>query len=132
MAFDLLRIEAIALLICGLYNLAFAGFHASFWTLFQWPGRLRPSGSINVAITQTLNIVLTYCFLVYGGTLMWAASGSMQPHPSVMISGAGFWLLRAVLQPALFSAHDRRSVGITIIFLVGFAVHAAGAVLLLG
>ncbi|WP_113156507.1 hypothetical protein [Nitratireductor sp. OM-1] len=129
MATSLLNLEVTTLLICGFYNLGFAAFHAAFWSLFEWPARLRPSGTINAAITQTLNIVLTYCFLVYGGALAWAAVGSIDPHPFILISGAGFWLLRTVLQPVLFSMRDRRSVGMTIIFLAGSAIHVAGVIL---
>ncbi|WP_295807136.1 hypothetical protein [uncultured Nitratireductor sp.] len=104
----------------------------AFWALFRWPAGLRPSGAINAAITQTLNIVLTYCFLMYGGALTWSALSSNQPHPFLLVAGAGFWLLRSTLQPLLFSMRDRRSVGITIIFLVGFAMHAAGTMFLAG
>ncbi|MEC9244243.1 hypothetical protein T8J41_04670 [Nitratireductor rhodophyticola] len=128
MATGLLKLETTTLLICGFYNLGFAAFHAAFWSLFGWPAKLRPSGTINAAITQTLNVVLTYCFLLYGGALAWTALGYIDPHPFILISGAGFWLLRTVLQPVLFSMRDRRSVGITIIFLAGFAIHAAGVV----
>lgn len=132
MATGPLTIEATVLLSCGLYNLGFAAFHVAFWALFQWPARLRPSGTINAAITQTLNIVLIYCFLIYGGTLAWTAFGYTHPHPFILVAGAGFWLLRAALQPALFPMRDHRSVGITIIFLAGFAIHAVGAMFLAG
>ena len=38
-------------------------FHAAFRRLFGWPERLAPSGSLNTAITQTLNAMLIFVFL---------------------------------------------------------------------
>ncbi|MGX1748003.1 hypothetical protein, partial [Brevundimonas sp. NPDC055320] len=40
------------------------------------------------------------------------------------LAGAGFWLLRAILQPVLFSARRRLSIVLTIVFLIGGALHA--------
>ena len=38
--------------------------------------------------------------------------------------GSGFWLIRAVLQPIMFSARHTLSIVFTVAFLVGAALHA--------
>lgn len=122
--------ETLTLWASGGYNIGFAIFHLCFWMLFHWPASLRSSGPLNAAITQTLNIVLTYCFVVYGGALIWAGVVSTPVSPLVLIAGAGFWLLRTVLQSILFPMRNRMSVGITAVFAVGVAIHTLGAYLM--
>lgn len=128
MAPDPTAAETLTLWASGAYNIGFAVFHLCFWMLFHWDASLRSSGPLNAAITQTLNIVLTYCFVVYGGALIWAGVVSTPVSPLVLIAGAGFWLLRAILQPILFPM--RMSVGITAVFAVGVVVHILCAYLL--
>ncbi len=130
MALGLTPDAASVLWASGLYNIGFAIFHLCFWTLFRWPATLRSSGPVNSAIAQTLNIVLTYCFVVYGGTLIWAGVESIPLSPLLLIAGAGFWLLRAVLQPVLFNMRNRISVSITVVFIAGTAIHALGATIM--
>ena len=60
-----------AAVLAGATDLGFALFHAMFWRLFNWPGRLPASGTVNSAITQTLNVVLIYAFCAYGAGLIW-------------------------------------------------------------
>ena len=96
--------------------------------MFRWPEAILPSGPVNVAITQTLNVMLAYCFLIYGAWQIWAAASGTQPHCLSLLAGAGFWLLRAVLQPALFG-RSGTSVMFTFIFTLGLALHlSAGLV----
>ena len=118
--------------LCGIYNLGFAAFHLFFWRIFRWPNSLEPSGEVNVAITQTLNIVLTYCFLAYGGWLVWAGIEAALPPSLALIAGGGFWLLRTVLQPALFSVRHKTSAWITVVFAAGVGIHAIAAFLVTG
>ncbi|MNF08578.1 hypothetical protein D3C80_2090300 [compost metagenome] len=67
--------------------------------------------------------MLTYCFFVYGAALFWLRAG--EDVGVLAFAGAGFWFLRAILQPILFSARHRLSIVLTIVFLVGGALHAA-------
>ncbi len=109
----------------SIFDIGFGLFHLMFWRLFGWPSTLALSGKINTAITQTLNAMQTYCFFAYAAALFWLRADE---NVSVLaLAGAGFWLLRAVLQPALFSARHRLSILLTIAFLVGAALHAAAS-----
>lgn len=110
-------------LAAGIYNLGFAAFHIFFWRLFGWPRTLAPSGALNTAVTQTLNIVLTYVFVAAGGSLLWYWAAG-RDAPLLMTLGAGFWLFRAALQPLLFDMRARASQFIFMIFLLGAAIHA--------
>ncbi|WP_143276116.1 hypothetical protein [Brevundimonas diminuta] len=109
--------------LASIFDIGFSLFHLMFWRLFGWPSTLASSGKINTAVTQTLNVMLTYCFFAYGAALFWWRED--ENSGALALAGAGFWLLRAILQPVLFSARHRLSVVLTIAFLVGAALHAA-------
>lgn len=113
-----------ALLLAGLLDLGFAVFHALFWKLFGWPERLEASGSLNAAITQALNAMLIYVFTIYGSALLGFALAGAAVPPAFAWAGAGFWGLRLVIHPLLFSLRDRRSIAIALIFAAGAALHA--------
>jgi hypothetical protein len=109
--------------ILAAFNLAFAAFHIYFWRWLGWPSSLQRAGSTNAAITQTLNLMLTYCFAVYGSYFAWAAFNSQQPSPLLSLAGAGFWLIRTLAQPALFGFGSRLSVLFGFIFALGTGLH---------
>ncbi|WP_313573796.1 hypothetical protein [Brevundimonas sp.] len=111
--------------LASIFDIGFGLFHLMFWRLFGWPSTLASSGTINTAVTQTLNVMLTYCFFAYGVALFWLRAD--ENMGVLAMAGAGFWLLRAILQPILFSARNRLSIVLTIIFLVGAALHATAA-----
>jgi hypothetical protein len=113
-------------ILAGVFDRAFAGFHAAFWRLFDWPRRLAPSGAINAAITQTLNLVLIFVFLVYGVVLI-AASRAQEASVLLSAAGAGFWALRTCLQPLLFPRRHPASIAITFVFALGAALHGLAA-----
>ena len=68
-------------MICGVYNTGFAVFHILFWRVFGWPATIRSTGHVNSAITQTLNLMLIYCFSFYGGWLIWVGANGIRPIP---------------------------------------------------
>lgn len=111
----------------GLIDLGFAVFHMLFWKLLGWPRSLGASGDTNSAVTRTLNLVLIYVFLVYGAALIWlGATASL----GLLAAGAGFWVLRAILQPTLFGMKSPLSPQLLAAFLIAAVVHglaAAGA-----
>ena len=61
------------MILAATYCFALAGFHLMFWRLFSWPASLAASGTINVGVTQTLNLMLTLGVTIYGAALLWGA-----------------------------------------------------------
>lgn len=109
----------------AIYDFGFVLFHLLFWRLFGWPVSLAPSGTVNAAITQTLNLMLSYCLVTYGVALLWVGS----VDGILALAGSGFWLLRAVAQPILFSLRPPFSIALTALFVCGALLHAAVALL---
>jgi hypothetical protein len=103
-----------------MYDLGFALFHLTFWRWFKWPRSLERSGRLNQGITQTLNVMLSYVFVVYAVSLVLAATQTRGP---LALAGSGFWLLRAIAQPVLF-ARTRLSWILAAVFALGAGLHA--------
>jgi hypothetical protein len=110
-------------LAAGLIDLGFALFHVAFRRLFGWPERLAPSGSLNTAITQTLNAMLIFVFLAYGATLIWLSGQGSSVHPVLPLVGAAFWGLRLALQFIWFDLKPWPSKLIAAVFAVTAVVH---------
>lgn len=104
----------------AMYDLGFAMFHLTFWRWFKWPWSLEKSGRLNQGITQTLNVMLSYVFVVYAASLGLAAAPIRGP---LALAGSGFWLLRAIAQPVLF-ARTRLSWVMVAVFALGAGLHA--------
>lgn len=85
------------LVAAGIADLGLALFHLMFWRLFGWPERLQPSGALNTAVTQTLNAMLTYVFVAYGGALIWLGLHGGAPA-ALPLAGVLFGLIRLALQ----------------------------------
>lgn len=109
----------------GVIDLGFAVFHLLFWKLLGWPQSLEASGKLNSAVTRTLNLVLIYVFVVYGVALIWLGENA---PPGLLIAGAGFWVLRAVLQPVMFEMKTRLSGALLGAFVVAAVFHGLAAV----
>lgn len=122
------RMHADLLLAAALYNLGFAVFHMAFWRLFHWPASLASSGRLNSAVTQTLNIVLTYTFFATAAAMIFLWSNG-ESATLLLLAGAGFWTLRAVLQPLLFARSTPLSNAMTAVFVTGAILHACPAIL---
>ncbi|HTE41113.1 MAG TPA: hypothetical protein VK629_09790 [Steroidobacteraceae bacterium] len=120
------HLHSIAAGSAGLYDLAFAGFHIAFWQLFHWPDSLAPSGRLNSAVTQTLNVMLSYVFIVAGIALI-ALAALDRDAVFLAAAGAGFWALRALLQPILFGMQSRLSPTMFVIFVFGATLHGLAA-----
>src|SRR5829696_2045328 len=91
-----------------LFDVGFAIFHVMFWYLFGWPARLRVSGGINTAITQTLNAMLIYVLGLYAAALLWYATASERAPAMLLLAGARFWLVRAAAQPVFAFTRSAR------------------------
>jgi hypothetical protein len=109
------------------YCFALAIFHLMFWRLFHWPASLAGSGSINVGVTQTLNLMLTLGVTMYGAALLWGAFHLDRTTWTLPAAGALFLAVRVVVQPFQFSMRNAPSQAITAIFVVGAILHAAAA-----
>lgn len=112
-------------LVAAAYDIGLGIFHLLFWRLFGWPRSLHSSGQVNAAITQTLNLMLSYSFFAFAAGLMIAATSGGQALPGLAGAGAGFWTIRAFLQPLLFGRTHPVSRWLTLLFLVGATLHAA-------
>jgi hypothetical protein len=110
-----------------IYDAAVAAFHALFWRLFDWPTRLAPAGGVKAAITQTLNLMLIYVFVGYATAIALEIAGTGETSPALLSIGAGFWLIRAAAQPALFRIDATVSTVLTVVWLLGATLHAWGA-----
>jgi hypothetical protein len=115
------------LLVAGLLVLAFAVFHMFFWRLFGWPERLEPSGGLNSAITQTLNVMLTYVFVVYGGALVVIAQRGGPPPVGLLLAGCGFGLVRAGLQFLWFPMRNPGSIALVLAVAAATTAHGLAA-----
>lgn len=115
------------ILASAIFDFAFGLFHLAFWRIFGWPASLAPSGKLNTAITQTLNLMLSYCIFAYGLGLLWLRSVDPAGADLALV-GSVFWLMRAVLQLALFSRCHMSSNLFTVAFLLGAVLHAAAGV----
>jgi hypothetical protein len=114
------------LVAAGLIDLGFAAFHAAFWRLFGWPERLRASGGLNAAITQTLNAMLGFVFLAYGAALLLEARTGA-PAMTLPLVGGLFWLLRLALQFLWFDMKPLASRMIAAVFALAALVHLLAA-----
>ena len=115
------------LLAAAIYCFALAAFHLAFWRLLGWPASLAGSGSLNVSVTQTLNIMLTFGVVMYGAALCW---GALHPERSVWAlpaAGALFLGVRTVVQPFQFAMRDMSAKILAVAFVAGAVIHAAAA-----
>lgn len=113
----------------GVYNLAFAAFHLSFWRLFGWRDELAKLSAVNRAIVQVLNLCLTFTFVMFGYV-------SLAHSHELVSTGLGrsllglvsvFWLLRAIEQVIFFRLRHWASWAFLVAFLAGALLHAYAA-----
>lgn len=126
-------------LLAGLHSLGFAVFHLGFWRLLRWPGSLQPAGPANRAVTQILNLRLTYVFLGMAAlcfTLPDALLGSTLGR-ALLLGMSGFWLGRTIEQFVFFDKASLRGRqdpllnALTLLFVLGAVLFALPVVLLL-
>jgi hypothetical protein len=122
---------SLLLIASAVYCFALAAFHLMFWRLFHWPASLAGSGSLNVSVTQTLNLMLSFGVTMYGVALVWAAHQPSLTSWTLPAAGALFLAVRTLVQPFQFSMRDAASKILTGIFIAGAIGHAAAAWMLL-
>lgn len=108
-------------IICGLYNLAFALFHFGFWKMFRWDSQLKKLSFANRGIMQILNIQISYYFIwsasicfVFPTALLTTTLGNW-----FLLGNSLFWLLRTLQQFIFLRANHYKIHLLTFIFLIG-------------
>jgi hypothetical protein len=121
------RAASALIVAAGLFNLAFAVFHVLFWRLFDWRNELARLGVANRGIMQVLNLCLTYVFIVAAVLLLFFPPEAFATEMGafLLLAMAGFWLLRAVLQPMFFRLRHPLSQGLLALFVIGTLLHGA-------
>ncbi|MFY1046210.1 hypothetical protein [Chryseobacterium sp. GP-SGM7] len=109
------------ILICGIYSLAFAIFHISFWKLFKWNSDLTKISFANKGIMQILNVQIVYYFLftaficfVFPYELISTKLGNM-----FLLGCSLFWLIRTIQQFIFLRANHYAIHILTVIFIIG-------------
>ena len=113
----------------GLFNLALALFHMTFWSLFQWPASLGSLGSVNRKILYVLNLAVTALFILAGVLLLaYSSEVSSTGVGAALLWGLSlFWLARAALQPPMFGLKRPLSLLLFLVFLIGSGLHGFAA-----
>jgi hypothetical protein len=110
----------------GVFNVAFALFHAAFWQIFDWERDLASLTKVNRAVMQILNLCLTFVFLAFA-YLSFGHTEELQTTRlgnALLSLMAFFWMLRAVEQAAFFGLRNRLSSALFGLFLVGTSLYA--------
>lgn len=110
---------------CAVYNVALAVFHLAFWRLFAWRRELANLGAVNRGVMQVLNLMLIYFFLLAAALQFgWPEELTANPLGRVWQGGlAGFWLVRAALQPFFWPRIRYAWWMFTLWFLLGAGLH---------
>ena len=119
--------ELIAL--AGAYDLAFAIFHLGFPLIFRWRQRLAKLDPVNRGIVHVLNLMLAYVFAA-SGTALLLRPDVVAADPlgrGLLFLGAGFWMLRAALQPVVFGLQHWASRVLMALFVAGALLHGIPA-----
>ncbi len=105
--------------VSGVLNLMFAVFHMMFWRLFKWKDELGRISADNRSIMQVLNLVLIFVFIAAAYIAFFHGPELIQTQlgKTLLISGALFWLLRAIYQP-VFWGLNKISIILTAIFIL--------------
>ncbi len=109
------------------YNLALTVFHLGFWRIFRWRDQLSRVNPVNRGVMQVMNCMLIFVFgfmailqAAYAAEFTGTALGR-----AMLMFMAGFWLVRAILQPVLFTRSSAVSWIFCLIFLIGAGLHGA-------
>jgi hypothetical protein len=115
------------LVLCGVHSLGFAAFHLAFWKLFDWPAALERTNIATRAVTQILNLRLTYVFLGIAALCFWLPAellGSRLGH--ALLAGMSlFWIGRTVEQFVFLRYNKPLVHALTALFVLGAALWAA-------
>lgn len=113
------------LYLCGIYNLAFAVFHISFWKIFKWKDDLKKISIGNRAIIQILNIRLIYIFLLMAFVYIFYPDQLIETKMGfvLLIGFLVFWIGRTIEQFIFLRVKSKMVTILTIVFFVGIIIH---------
>lgn len=113
--------------IAALFNFVFGVFHLFFWKLLNWNEQLKRVSSINKAVVQTLNLCLTFMFLLVAYIYYFYAYDiqTTEIGKALLFGMAFFWLIRTLLQVYLFDLKKRIHQILLILFIAGIIIHAS-------
>lgn len=117
--------KTILLYLCGIYNLAFALFHISFWKIFKWNVDLNKISIANRAIIQILNIRLIYVFLLMAFVYFFYPDQLMETKIGfvLLIGFLGFWIGRTIEQFIFLRVKSKMVTILTVVFFIGIVIH---------
>lgn len=112
--------------LCGVHSLAFALFHLAFWSLFDWPRDLRSTSVATRAITQILNLRLTYVFLAVAAACFLLPEDLVGTRLGRCLLGAMslFWIGRLIEQAIFLRYHDKLLHLLSALFALGAILFA--------
>jgi FtsH-binding integral membrane protein len=113
------------LYLCGIYNLAFAIFHVTFWKIFKWNEDLKKTSLANRAVIQILNIRLIYIFLLMSFIYFFCTEELIGSKIGfvLLIGFLGFWIGRTVEQFIFLRVKSKMVTILTVIFFIGIIIH---------
>ena len=120
------------LLLCAVHSFGFAAFHLAFWKLFDWKHELAKVGLPTRAVTQILNLRLTYVFAGMG-TLCLLYPSQLRGTPlgrALLWFMLLFWIGRTLEQFVFLRVNHRMVHLLTALFVLGavlFALPLLGA-----
>jgi hypothetical protein len=116
----------------GVYNLAFAIFHLTFWKVFRWKRDLALISRLNSGIFQIINLCLTLVFFFFAYISFFQINDLLHTGlgNAAIIFISLFWFLRMVEQIVFFGFKKRTSIVFTVIFLLGCVLYAVPLALL--
>jgi hypothetical protein len=114
--------------LAAIFNLAFGVFHLFFWRLLDWKEQLRRVSEVNRAVIQTLNVCLTFMFLLVSYMCLFYTDEvrTTSIGKTLLIGMATFWLIRAALQIYYFNLKQRVHQVLLILFIAGIVIHVLG------
>ena len=113
----------------GIFDIAFAVFHALFPIIFRWDERLKRLDPVNRAIMRTLNIMMALVMLAGGlaFALLPGVVAADRLGRGMLFAAAGLWLIRGALQGPMFGLAHPASKAMVLVFALGVALHAVPA-----
>jgi hypothetical protein len=120
-----MALAELLLVLAGAFDLAFAAFHLGFWKIFRWREELPKLSFANRGILQILNLCLIYIFMMMGAAcLLLGTDLTATRLGRFTLAGFSlFWALRALYQPIFFGLKHPLSIGLSVAFLLGTAIH---------
>lgn len=115
-----------AILIGGVYHVAFALFHLAFWRLFRWRRELTSLSPVNRSVMQILNLCLTFVFLAFAYVSFFHAPELLETSlgHAMLLLIAIFWCLRAAEQLVFFGLRTLASAVFFALFITGTLLYA--------